>query len=174
MGRAFSKALLFGCLVAGLFLSGCGFEPVYTARSTDGADISDTLASVSVDPISGRLGRDVRNELIRRLNGRIKGIPVAYELSVQLATSEQGVTVEEDDAINRYNLRLTANYSLKDLKSDTEVFKGRAKIFGAYDVVASQFATLTARRNVEERAAREAARDIEAKLAVFFAGRVGG
>ena len=170
MGKALTRAIV----LSSLLLAGCGFEPVYTSRSTDGSDISETLASVSVIPISGRLGRDVRNELISRLKGRIKDIPTVYELSVRLATSEQGVTVEEDDAINRYNLRLTANYSLKDLRTDSEVFKGRAKIFGAYDVVASQFATLTARRNVEQRAAREAARDIEAKLSVFFAGRVGG
>lgn len=174
MGRTISRVALLAVLLTGSLLGGCGFEPVYTSRSTDGTDISDTLASVSVIPIPGRLGRDVRNELIRRLSGRVQGIPAVYELSVRLATSEQGVTVEEDDAINRYNLLLTANYSLEDLRSDSEIFKGRVKIFGAYDVVASQFATLTARRNVEQRAARDAARDIEAKLAVFFAGRVGG
>lgn len=174
MGRARSDTVLpIVALTAALFFSACGFEPVYTSRTTGDTLINETLVSVSVDPIPGRLGRDVRNALIRGLSGRIRNVPIAYDLKVRLNTTVKGVTVEADDAINRYNLRLTANYQLTDLAGDAVVFEGRARIFGAYDVVASEFATLIARRDIEQRAAREAAEDIEAKLAVFFAGRVG-
>ena len=55
-----------------------------------------------------------------------------------------------------------------DLSQGKMVLNGNSRAFSAYNVVDSEFATVTARRDAEFRAARNIAEDMKLQLALFF------
>lgn len=148
--------------------SGCGFHPLYgTSGAT--AETADKLASIYVAPIETpqRLGYELRNTLIDLFDASGRASQNTYRLHVTIATKSQGVAVQNDAAITRYNDTLTIGYELTDLKG-TLVTKGTESGLSAYNVVASPYATLTAQQDADTRAAQDIAYRIRTDLAVFF------
>jgi len=161
--RNFIIATLFAALT---LISGCGFKPLY---GTDNQPLVSTLASIDIGPIPNRLGRDVRNALVKVLRQpATQNQPSRYHLDVELRQTVQGVAIQDDDSITRFNFRLDANYVLTEKSTNTLITKSRVQTVAAYNVVDSEFATLIARRDVEERAAREIAEKIRVRLSLFL------
>jgi LPS-assembly lipoprotein len=63
---------------------------------------------------------------------------------------------------------LLVTFSLIDRAAERVIYEGRARSVAAYNVVAADYATLTAERDAQARAARLVSREIETSLAVFF------
>ena len=64
---------------------------------------------------------------------------------------------------------------LADARNGTTVSSGTTRSVAAFNVVRSDFATLSAERDAERRAVRDVGDEISTRLAVFFArGRAGG
>jgi LPS-assembly lipoprotein len=162
------RRLLAAWVGLGLCLSGCGFEPLYASHNgAESAVVNDT-ALVQIAPIPDRLGQDVRNHLLDSLNPRGEPGNPSHRLEVRLELSEEGVALRTDEATTRYNVRLIAYYRLVETMTGKVVFENRARGFVAYDVVRSQFATLSAQQDAESRAAQEVAEDISGRVALFF------
>lgn len=164
-GAPTRRAIVAGALpLAGsLLLAGCGFRPLYGT----GEGTTLALKAIKVAEIPGRAGFALRNALIREL--RIDGAEAPkQELRIALRESEEGLAIQRDDTITRYNYRLVAAYQLVSLADDAVLTEGQAEGIAAYNVVDSQFATLIARRDVESRAARDIATDIRLRLSMFF------
>jgi len=149
-------------------LSACGFQPLYGEHG-DGARTDAELGRIEVVAIeSGRTGHDVYNALIDRLSPSGAPANPDYQLQVNLRERREGVAIERDASITRYNYRLLARYSLVDKRSGNIVHEGESRSIASYNVVDSQFATLMAQRDAEERAATELSEDIKLRLAIFF------
>jgi LPS-assembly lipoprotein len=147
---------------------GCGFHPLYgTSGAT--AENAGKLASIFVEPIATpqRLGYELRNTLIDVFDSSGRLSQNAYRLRVTLNTKSQGVAVQNDAAITRYNDTLTVDYTLSDMKG-TVITHGIETGLSTYDVVASPYATLTAQQDSDTRAAQDIAYRIRTDLAVFF------
>jgi len=147
---------------------GCGFHPLY-GDSAATAGTSDKLAAIYVEPIPDRLGYELRNTLIDLFDSQGRGASSGYRLHVTLGLKSQGVALQNDAAITRYNDTLTVNYELTDARSGDVVTKGEETGLSAYNVVASPYATLTAQQDADKRAAEDIAYRIRTNLAVFFA-----
>ena len=158
--------------VFGLGVSGCGFQPLYgTTSNLDGADGS-ALASIEVGQITNQnqnrmVELDVRNALIDLLAAHGK-VPPAFRLDVVLTESLQGIAVQQDATTTRFNYLLNADYKLYDNQAARLACAGRARIVSAYNVVDSEFATVTSRRNAETRAAQTISERIKLRLGVHF------
>ena len=167
--RAVLAALL------GLALSACGFRPLYgTASIPEGAE--SAFATIRVDPIaatndSDRVGYLVADALERTLHTPGHREPHAFALAVTLTDERRGLAIQDDASVTRYNYRLTAEWTLTPLGASEAVAKGRAEATASYNVVDSQYATLVARKNAEDRAAREIAEQIKLRLAVSLMQR---
>jgi LPS-assembly lipoprotein len=146
--------------------SGCGFHPLY-GSSGDTAENADRLASIYVDPIPERLGYELRNTLIDLFDSSGRASEDSYRLRVTLTQKSQGVAVQNDAAITRYNDTLTVTYVLTDMKG-TVITQGSESGLSAYNVVASPYATLTAQRDADTRSAGDIAYRIRTDLAVYF------
>ena len=69
--RAASRLVAVALLVAPV-MAGCGnggFRPLYGSAALGGAAASERLAEVAIGPIPGRVGQQVRNELIFHATG---------------------------------------------------------------------------------------------------------
>lgn len=154
-------------LAALLVLAGCGFQPLHGKRARPGSTASD-LAYVSVAAIPERRGQLLRNSLIELLNGARLRVRPVYRLDVDLKEKREGLAVDRDDSITRFNLAMTAKFRLTDTRTGALVLKGHSRTIAAYNAVKSDFANLMAERNARKRGAEFLAQDIKTRLAIYF------
>lgn len=144
-----------------LVLAGCGFHPMY------GSATGPALASVYVEPIAERDGFELRNALIDALQSDGEERGKAYHLKIVLNEAAQGIALQNDATITRYNNTLTAHYTLYDAQGK-ELTSGIQTEMSAYNVVQSPYATLVASQDSSKRAAQDIAERIHLDLGVWF------
>jgi LPS-assembly lipoprotein len=71
-------AVLIGAV--GFGLAGCGFQPLYGGTTANGTKLSEVMAAVDVQPIPGRVGQKLRNELIFANTGGNYAAPSRYKV----------------------------------------------------------------------------------------------
>ena len=161
-------AATIATLALAFLASGCGFHPLY-GNSADTAETADRLALIYVDPIDQqRLGYELRNALIDLFDASGRSSEGAYRLHVILSERSQGVAVQNDAAITRYNDMLTVKYTLTNAKGAV-LTQGTETGLSAYNVVQSPYATLVAQKDADTRSAEDIAYRIRTDLAVYFA-----
>ncbi len=165
--RARLPALMLA-LFAAAALPACGFEPLYGDPSTP----RGFAETVDIAPIDGPIGHLLRNRLIDGLAPTGRPTEPDYRLTVLVGRSTSPLLVQIDDSTDRYNLTLTASFTLADSTGAT-AYRGTAKATGSYNVVQSPFATLAAERNAERNLARELADEIRTLVLVHLIGRDG-
>ncbi len=152
-----------------MFASGCGFHPLY-GNSADTTATAGELATIYVEPIKTpeRLGYELRNTLIDLFDASGRPSGNDYRLQVTMTQKSEGVAVQNDAAITRYNDMLSVKYVLTDMKGAI-VTQGTETGLSAYNVVTSPYATLAAQRDADTRSAEDIAYRIRTDLAVYFA-----
>lgn len=166
MIRRAALALLTAAVLTG-GLSACGFRPLYGDLG-DGTMAADQLRRIQLDTRNDRIDYLVRTNLIKGLQIQYADAPPAYTLRVRMRDRREGVAVERDTSITRFNYELRAQFALSDLDTGTVLFEGRTRSVAAYNVVDNQFATLSAQRDAEERAAQAISDDIKLQVAIYF------
>ena len=149
-----------------LTVAGCGFQPVYKGGARGGT--VPQMAAISVAPIDDRLGQVVRNHLLDLLTP--KGAPARplYRLEVKLRETKDGLALEQDESVTRFNLTLHAAFEMNDLRTDRKILEGATRAIAAYNVVRSDYANLIAERDARSRSSKEVAQEIKARIAVYF------
>ena len=95
-----------------LLLCGCGFHPLYGGMN---GDMKETLSSIYVEPVPERIGYELRNTMIDLLDGPGTASGAAYRLKLGLNQTTQGIALQNDATITRYNDTLTVSYELSDM-----------------------------------------------------------
>ena len=154
-------------------MAGCGFRPLYGANpGAAGAGVTDSLASIAILQGDGRVDQIVYGDLLDRLTPFGTPREPRYELRISLTELREGVALERDAAVTRFNLTLEAAYVLRDASTRQTLTTGTVRAIAAYNVLLSEFANVAAARDAQERAAQVAAGEIETRLAVYFVGLV--
>ncbi len=168
MNRVILGAIIVLC---GFALGSCTVRPLY---SDGGGNLAATggvskqkLAAVSVSAPHNRVEQQVRNELIFLLRGgAAEPQNPSYTMDVRVTSSD--VATEVSTQSTRL---LNATYILRDAGSGAEIGRGRRSIASAYDIGGQEFALLRAKRDAEDRAARELAQILLAAIASDLARR---
>ena len=161
----------FVCVaVVALATTGCGFRPLYQP-SSGAAGPLDSFAQVSVAPIPDRIGHQLRNKLLDLLTPQGAPTHPTFELRVTLNETLTELAVEETALATRGNLRLAATMQLVDATSGSIVFASGTSTVSSYDILTSDFATLSAENDARSRAAGVLAEDIRLRLGAFFTER---
>jgi LPS-assembly lipoprotein len=150
-----------------LTLAGCGFHPLYGDPR-----LEPQMASIFVEPIAEAVGFEMRDALINLLGADGKSGGKAYRLKISLTDTSQGVALQNDATITRYNDTLTATYVLTDAKG-TEITRGVQNSLSSYNVANSPYSTLSAQTDADKRAVQDIADRIRIDLGVFFRHRDG-
>jgi len=169
--RTRASRLLGPALALGLtaVVQGCGFHPLYSTDEGAGS-ARQVFSSIYVDPIEGEhIGYELRNSLIDNLHGAEKSSDATYRLKVTVEQYLQGIAVENNAAVTRYNYTLNASYELSDTRTNQVIKRGVDRTMSAYDVVASPYATLVAQQDAEKRGATDIAYRIQLELSTYFA-----
>ncbi len=155
------RALLL--TLAALTLSGCGFTPLYGVQG-----VAPALSAIEVVAPQGRAGFLLREKLDDAL-GRNGAAPV-YRLTMNLVENRYPRGVRVDNVANRYELVLVVDYTLTAVGGGP-VKTGRFQAAVPCDSADQPSASLAAEQDGQERAAGEAARQIQLDLAAWLARR---
>jgi len=155
-------------LLAGL-LGGCGFHPLYGTGTASGS-ARQVFSSIYVDTIDAKdVGYELRNDLIDGLHGASKPTEAAYRLKISASQYLQGIAVENNAAVTRFNYTLDITYNLSDMRTDKVLKSGSDEALASFDVVTSPYATLVAQQGAQKRSAEDIAYRIRIELSAYFA-----
>lgn len=155
--------------VATASAAACGFRPLYGRH--DGVQVSQRLALVDIAPIDHPdLGPALHDALAENLAPTASDTGPRYRLAVQLSTSRQAQVTAEDTLTRRFDLLVTARYSLTERGTGASLDDGSVSSTASYNIIDSEpFATLVAEQSAGRQAARELGREIVNRLALYFA-----
>ena len=144
--------------------AGCGFRPLY-GESTAGS--AQTLAQIEIMQIADRRGQMLRNLLLDRLTPTGQPRQPAYALGVTLDETRQELAIRRDESATRANLTITAHFVLRALREpQLGVYSGTARAVNGFNVLRSEFATLSAENAARERALRILSEEIRIRIAM--------
>ena len=156
------KRVLAGVLLAAP-LAGCGFTPMYATPA-----VSPALASVeAVLPGASRTGFLLKEQLNHEL-ARDVDEPAHYRLTLTLSEFRVPRGVRVNNVANRYELNVTASYSLSDAATAKVLYAGQSSTVVSYDSADPPYAGVAANQDGEERAANQVAIQIRLALARYF------
>jgi LPS-assembly lipoprotein len=165
-------ALVLALGLAGVGLGACTEAPRPLYGKATGT--VEALKSVDIAAVPGRVGQQVRNEMVFGFYGGagdVVGKPT-YRLELTVTSIDNAVGVERYRNLpSAYVEQITATYALVDIASGATVTSGASFANAAYDYSPQHFANVRAKRDAENRVATVVAGDIRNKLAVYFAGR---
>lgn len=153
-------------------LTGCGFRPLNHSRLAGGA-VPAGLQSTKVEFIDDRIGQQLRNELLDRLNPYGEPDRPQYRLLVELQEAEQNLGIRKDDSSTRANLLIYTTYRLVAVSSGENLLTGSYQSVNSYDILASQFATQSAKEDARRRGAEQVANQIKTRLSLFYLDQAG-
>ena len=160
-----TRAARILALVAALTVAGCGFQPIHGQRS---AASSEVLATIDIGLIADRTGQMLRNELLRQMQPRGGRTAARYALSVSMGESLQNLAIRKDKTATRANLILIARFSVTSRSDDKKLFSGTARSVNSYNILTSDFATLSAREDARRRGVQQRASGIKERLPVWL------
>ena len=168
-GRSLRAAVMAAGLGISSILVGCGslgFQPMYA--STSHRSLSQKLAAVKITTIPGRVGQQIRNELVFQTTGGGLQATPKYRLDVALTEFVVStlVNAEGDSASQIYSL--DAKFTVIDASTAKPVFDGNSFGRAGFERYTSIFSNVRARQDAEKRAATTVARDIRSQLAAFL------
>ncbi len=150
-------------------LTGCGFQPLYSQNSTGATQqASAKLESTRVEPIKGHLGQLLYTHLSDLLYPGGEAVDPQYALRATVKKQSFPTAIQPDGRISRYNLVITADYTLIDLTTHQPIKggKGSARLSSSYDAVLADFATFVAEEDTTERLIKEMAEEIRMRVAL--------
>ncbi len=158
-------------LAALLAVSGC-FEPMYGDRSIGGtgASLRTALKDVEIAPIEGRVGQQLRNDIIFELSGGA-GNPVGapFRLQLSVATSNFSAILDPASGLSQAEtIALDVTYKLKDVANDKFVLTDKAIARVTVDSTNQRYARIRAIRDAENKAAQIVAEHIRSRIASYF------
>ncbi len=137
-----------------IVLAGCGFQPVYAPGV--GANYNPD-AVISVEPIDGRSGYFLRQELQKQLAIGLPGQEIPATLNVRLKENLSRLAFRPDGAASRSNINSSATYTLA---AENGSMTGRVKATTTFAVPAQPYGDISAQTNASERNMRLLAKRI--------------
>lgn len=131
-------------LLAALPLGACGFQPVLGPVGSGDAIWKRILPDAPETRLDYAFVARIEDRL-----GRAEG-PL-WALGYTIETREIAVGVSADNITTRYNLTGRLLWSVRPLSGDEPVLSGDEESFTAFSATGSSVATLTARRDAEDR-----------------------
>lgn len=166
-GRHFGPTAIVALAIA-VFVSACTVQPVY-GPSAGGGTVSQTLRSISIEPVDTRVGQVVRNKLMFYLTGGGEVADPQYRMRLRVTSSETALGITREGSAPVYSVSVKASYTLYRIGSDEVVLRETARGTASYDRYSQNFANIRALRDAENRAAAQAADEIRIRIAAATA-----
>jgi LPS-assembly lipoprotein len=175
--RRFVVTLAAVACLGGL-TAGC-FQPLYAEHSvTGGPAVGPALAAVDVAQIAApagspeaRVAVELRNQLLFNITGGSEPPPKTHRLNIRMTSQRLDIIVDLESGrpdVENYGLNVT--FTMTDIKTGKTVLTGQTFARVSYDSpgLEQRFARYRGLRDAENRAAKEIADNVKARLASYF------
>jgi LPS-assembly lipoprotein len=167
------NARLTAAAALALVLGGC-FQPMYGDAPIFGrTSLRDALRDVEIAAVEGRVGQEIRNDIIFELtggDGNPAGAP--YRLNLTVSTGNLNPIIDPATGIPLVDfITLNVTYKLLDVAANKTVLSDTALARVSVDRSMQRFAQVRAVRDAENRAAKVVAQQIRSRLASYFLTR---
>ncbi|MFB2530795.1 LPS assembly lipoprotein LptE [Paracoccus sp. p4-l81] len=132
-------------LAALLALAGCGFTPAFAP----GGGAAGLLNQVRPDDPVDADGFAFNRRIGERLGPAADGARFRLATAISVKTAAQGITSTQ--AITRYALNGSADYTLTDAASGAVLARGNVASFSSHSATGTTIATLAAERDARDR-----------------------
>lgn len=150
-----------------LFLSGCGFTPLYGTNSSTYQALKDT--QIVISPIPNEYGADMGYILKNQIPTLTQTTKNKYLLSVQSPTfSGYDKTITNDEFASTIQATGTTTYTLTDSKNQKILYKNSVSSISSYNVENSPYATTMAKNKVYKELSEELANQIGREVLAFI------
>jgi len=167
--RVAARALKPAVLIVALALGGC-FRPMYASVSPTGQALDTTLASVMINPVSGRVPQQVRNNLDFGLTGGGARPEIRYTLNLSVTASHYSSIVDvQTNQPQVDTVIVTADFTLTAVGGKAPVLTGHDFANKSYDRTLQRFEAVRATRDAENSAAEVVADQIRTRVAAYLA-----
>lgn len=158
-----------GLMIVAHLTIACGFKPIAAPTASTNQDallrLRDIAVSVRIDSDAERFEYLMRQELRRFVSTD----PSAAERLVLFADIDrEGLAIEQNDAVTRFNLTATLDYSLLE-ETGVELLGGTTVSITALNATASQFSTNVSEREALRRIAGDLTNRIVTILRLHYA-----
>jgi hypothetical protein len=156
-------------LILSLLTSGCGFEPVYSKRTTGKS--STALSQVKVMPVPGRLGQLFVAALEDKLNPNASNATIRYELKPNISVQMVPISIAADGTASRFRVLYQTNYTIYDREVGKQIHTDRIQRSGSYEVlIEADYSTYVAEQDALSRGIDELSQDYLLRVAAFLKG----
>lgn len=166
--RNILTGLMILCLAP--VIAACGNDGFRPLHADLGGEIPayEKFAALNIAPIPGRVGQQLRNELIYHTTRGGDPVPPQYRLDIAIQESVSSTLVQRTaDALGEvYNL--TASFTVIRLSDQKVMLTGTSNARAGYERVVATYANVRARRDAEDRAAKTVATDLKARISSFL------
>jgi LPS-assembly lipoprotein len=158
-------------VLAMLGLGGC-IQPLYGSLSAGGGDVASEMRAIAIEPVGGRIGHYLGDDLIFDLNGTGSHETPKYRLYV---TVNEGVQTPIIDTVTGLataaTVTLNADFRLVPIGGSEPITKGTAIVIASYDRTSERYSNIRASRDAEIRNAKQLSDQIRLRLAAALATR---
>ena len=161
------KALAISLISLTLFISGCGFQPLYQ-HDTASHSILKELSLIRIAPIEDRIGQQLRNFLQDDITPRGKPTNPSYELLVKMNKTRRDLVLLQDATSTFAKISLRASYTLTNFNTGATLTSGNVTAKTGFTITQSEYANIRAEMEAASRASREISYDITRQLALFL------
>lgn len=155
-------------IAASLWLSACSVQPVY-GPGPSGGSVAQTLRSIVIEPVDSRVAQEVRNNLIFNLTGGGAVADPKYRMKLRVTTTETALGITREGSAPVYSDTVTVSYTVTEMSSGDIILRETARGTASYDQYSQNFANIRARRDAENRAAKQVADEIRLRVAAATA-----
>jgi LPS-assembly lipoprotein len=110
----------------------------------------------------------LRNQLLDRFQPAGAAPKALYGLAIGLQVQRVGLGILTDETATRANLIMTANYSVRDLANGDVVFRGVNRSITGYNVLDSEFATVSSENDAIRRAVSDLTEQITTRVSLVL------
>jgi len=153
-------------LMLGLVLGACGFEPMYGEQR--GNAVHAELQTVRVAPIANRTGQLLRQYIEDRIHSSNATPAALYQLEVGVLETRQYYGIQRDLSATYSRLALTANFTLRDVRTRQAVLTGSFNVYSSYNVAADPFSTVVAENDARERGVHSLGDELINRVSFFL------
>lgn len=157
----------FLTLASAALLSACGFTPVHAP--TLGAN-SSAFKSIAVETVvnGDEIDKEAAYYLTQRLRDRLGGEGTKHILKVTPKLRRAALGISGDDIATRYDVTISARYSLIDSASGDILDSGSVSSVSSFGAPSDPYGRIAAEKNATQTVAAENADRILLKLASYY------
>ena len=156
-------------LIALLFVTGCGFSPVYGTGGQSAITTESNLQNTEIGNIPNYEGQYLRNALIDRFYRNGTPQNTNYKLTVApINETKRDMDVTIDSDTTRAQLKLSTSIKLQNKATSQTVLERSIRSTASYNVLGSEYTNQVSENATRRNVLDDLARQIERELSLYF------